>query len=42
MAIALHKPGKLRKKNRGVLKMGAGQLHDYAATSGLSSIKKPK
>jgi hypothetical protein len=35
MAIAEHHPGKLYKRNRGVLKMTRGQLHDYASTKGL-------
>lgn len=30
--IAEHAPGKLYKRNRGLLKMSKGQLHDYAAT----------
>lgn len=33
MAIAEHEPGKLYKKNRGLLKMSHKQLHDFAATS---------
>ena len=32
MAIAEHDPGKLYARNRGVLKMSMGQLHDFAAT----------
>ncbi len=32
MAIAEHKPEKVNKKNRGVLRMSHEQLHDYAAT----------
>jgi hypothetical protein len=32
MAIAEHSPGKLNKKNRGLLKMSHQQLHDFAAT----------
>lgn len=32
MAIAEHHPEKLRKKNRGVLKMSDSQLHDFAKT----------
>ena len=32
MAIAEHSPGKLYKRNRGLLKMGTQQLHDFAAT----------
>lgn len=35
MAIAEHNPSKLYKKNKGVLKMSKGQLHDFAATKGL-------
>ena len=29
-AIALHEPGKLHKKNRGLLKMSKEDLSDYA------------
>jgi hypothetical protein len=32
MAIAEHNPGKLYKRNRGLLKMGHKDLHDFAAT----------
>jgi hypothetical protein len=32
MAIAEHHPEKLYKKNRGVLSMGASELHKFAAT----------
>lgn len=32
MAIAEHNPSKLYKRNRGLLKMSQGQLHDFAAT----------
>lgn len=32
MAIAEHEPGKLYKRNRGVLKMGHTKLHEFAAT----------
>jgi hypothetical protein len=32
MAIAEHAPGKLYKRNRGMLGMGQEQLHDFAAT----------
>lgn len=32
MAIAEHEPEKLYSKNRGLLKMTKGQLHDFAAT----------
>jgi hypothetical protein len=34
MAIAEHAPGKLYKRNRGVLGMSKGQLSDYASTKG--------
>lgn len=40
MAIAEHHPEKLHKQNRGVLKMSKGQLHDFAATKGLSKGKR--
>jgi hypothetical protein len=36
MAIAEHHPEQLHKANRGVLAMSRQQLHDFAATSGLS------
>jgi hypothetical protein len=32
MAIAEHHPEKLKKKNRGLLKMSHKELHDFAAT----------
>lgn len=32
MAIAEHAPEKLYSKNKGMLKMTKGQLHDFAAT----------
>ena len=32
MAIAEHDPGKLYKRNRGMLGMSHEQLHDFAAT----------
>ena len=32
MAIAEHEPGKLKGKNKGMLKMSKSQLHDFAAT----------
>jgi len=32
MAIAEHHPEKLRKQNRGLLKMSHKQLHEFAAT----------
>ena len=43
MAIAEHEPSKLSAKNRGMLKMSKGQLHDFASTkrSGLP-MKKGK
>ena len=34
MAIAEHHPGKVYKKNRGVLKMGKGKLSEFASTKG--------
>ena len=41
-AIAEHEPGKLFKKNQGLLKLSKQQLHDFAATSGLSGKKRKK
>lgn len=40
MAIAEHSPGKLYSKDKSMLNMTGGQLHDYAATSqkGLPSV----
>ena len=38
MAMALHNPSKVRKKNRGVLKMSNKQLHEFA--SGLNMVGK--
>ena len=32
MAIAEHDPGKLYKRNRGLLKLSTDELHDFAAT----------
>jgi hypothetical protein len=32
MAIAEHDPGKLDRKNQGLLKMSHEQLHDFAST----------
>ncbi len=32
MAIAEHEPSKLYSKNKGLLKMSKGQLHDFAST----------
>jgi len=44
VAIAEHHPEKLRKKNRGLLKMTKKQLHDYASTKekGLPKHTKKK
>ena len=39
MSIAEHEPGKLYKKNQGLLKMSHAQLHDFAATK---TSKLPK
>lgn len=33
MAIAEHEPGKLFKRNQGLLDMAKKQLHEFAATS---------
>lgn len=33
MAIAEHEPDKLYDRNKGLLQMSKGQLHDFAATS---------
>ena len=33
MAIAEHNPGKLNKKNKGLLRMSHSQLHEFASTS---------
>ena len=35
MAIAEHHPNQVYSRNKGVLKMSKGQLHDFAATKGL-------
>ena len=40
MAIAEHHPGKLYKRNRGLLKMSHQQLHDFASTSRKGLPKK--
>lgn len=40
MSIAEHDPGKLRKKNRGLLQMSHQQLHDFAATPTANLPKK--
>ncbi len=44
MAIAEHHPEKVKKKNKGVLKMSGKQLHDFASTKekGLPKHKKAK
>ena len=44
MAIAEHHPEKVRKKNKGVLKMKKSQLHDFAKTKekGLPKRKKKR
>ena len=42
MAIAEHEPGKLYKRNRGLLKMSHQQLHDFASTSGNLPERKKK
>lgn len=42
MAIAEHNPGKLYKRNQGVLKMSMSQLHDFAATGRKGLPKKVK
>lgn len=39
-AIAEHSPSKLHKENRGLLKLSRRQLHDFAATKGLSEKMK--
>jgi len=44
MAIAKHKPGKLYKRNKAMLKMSKAQLHEYARTKekGLPRKKKKR
>jgi hypothetical protein len=43
MAMAEHNPSRVSKKNRGVLSMSKGQLHDFAATKGFTkAFKKVK
>jgi len=39
-AIAEHAPAKLYKRNRGLLGMTKGQLHDFASTKGASARKR--
>lgn len=38
MALAEHAPSKVSGKNKGVLKMSKGQLHDFASSA--STVKK--
>jgi len=40
MAMALHHPEKLRKKNKGVLSMGKGSLREYVEGTDVSSLPK--
>ena len=40
MAIAEHHPEKLYDKDKGMLKMSHGQLHDFASTKGLPKMHK--
>lgn len=40
MRIAEHDPGKLYKKNRGLLRMTHEQLHDFASTPSKDLPKK--
>lgn len=42
MAIAEHHPGKLYKRNRGLLKMGKEELHKYASTKESKLPEKKK
>jgi len=42
MAIAEHNPSAVYARNRGVLKMNASQLHDFAATGRKKLPKKKK
>ncbi len=41
IAIALHEPGKLYKRNRSMLKMNKEQLHDFAVRSEKSTKGSP-
>jgi len=41
MAIAEHNPGQLYDRNKNLLKMTHGQLHDFASTKGLGKAKAP-
>ena len=40
MAIAEHQPDKLYDRNKGMLQMSQGQLHDFAPTKGLGQNNK--
>jgi len=42
IAIAEHEPGKLYKRNRGLLKMDKSDMHDFASTpeKGLPHVAK--
>ncbi len=44
MAVAEHAPEKLYERNKGLLRMSHGQLHDFASTSekGLPRRKRGK
>lgn len=42
MAIALHNPSKVQKRNRGVLKMKKGDLRDFAETKRSRLPKKKR
>lgn len=42
MAIAEHSPGKLYKRNQGLLAMGKEKLHEFAATSEKGLSKRAK
>ena len=42
MDLAIHAPSKVSKRNRGVLKMSAKQLQDFAVTSRKGLPKKVK
>lgn len=42
MAIAEHEPKKLYKKNKAMLKMSKGQLHDFAATKEKGLVRRKK
>ena len=42
MAMALHNPGAIYDKNRGVLSMSKGQLNDFASTPRKSLPKHKK